>query len=400
MRVIVVGSERNLFKEGSAARERILGYGALFEELHIIVFTGRGSEFKQQKIADNVFVYPTRSWSRFFYVSGAKKIARRLRNSFLKHPLPDTRIVVSAQDPFESGLVAKQIAPLFGARLHLQIHTDFLSPYFSSSILNRTRVAIAKKILPLADSVRVVSKSIEQGLIESGLVSREKIKVLPIYVDVSTFDEHVVIEPTSDLRKKFPEFKFIALMASRLAPEKDMGLAIRAVATLAKENPYVGLVIAGEGSEKHRLMKLAHKCDAGRNVRFIPWQRHLGSLYKTANVFVLTSSFEGYGMALVEAALSGAPIISTKVGIAMELKDGKEALLCDVGDEECILKKMRLLVHDQSLRQLVKANARLAMLSHLPDKETYLQMYKESFELAFAGEGGDNVARASLTNTE
>ncbi len=383
MRVIVIGSERNLFKEGSAARERIAGYGALFEELHLIVFTGRGSEFREQKIADNVFVYPTRSWSRFFYVFDAKNIARRLRRSFSTHPLSDSRVVVSAQDPFEAGLVARQVASLFPAKLHLQIHTDFLSPYFGSSVLNRTRVAIAKRILPFADSVRVVSKTIEQGLVESGLVDKEKIRVLPIYVDGSTFDEHVVIDSDTDLRKKFPEYKFIALMASRLAPEKDMGLAIRAIGKLAKENQHIGLVLVGEGPEKHRLMKLAGTCGAGKNVRFLPWQRHLGSLYKTANVFILTSSFEGYGMALVEAALSGTPIISTKVGIAVELKDGKEALLCDVGDEECFLKKMRLLVHDHSLRQLLKANARLWMLSHLPDKETYLRQYKESFELAF-----------------
>lgn len=383
MRVIVVGTERNVFKEGSAARERIVGYGSLFEELHLIVFTGRGAEFKEQKIADNVFVYPTRSWFRFFYIVGAKRIARKLRQSFLENPPLDGKTVVSAQDPFESGLAAKQVAALLSAKLHIQIHTDFLSPQFSVSTLNRVRARMAKGLLPSADAVRVVSQDLKQRLIESRLVEVSKIGVLPIFVDSSSFDEHQLIDSDANLRQKYPEYKFIALMASRLAPEKDIGIALRVLARLAKEEPYVGLVIVGDGPERHRLLKLSHKLKVGSHVRFIPWQRHLSSFYKTANAFILTSSFEGYGMALVEAALSGTPIISTRVGIAAELKDGKEALLCDVGDEECFIKKLRLLIHDHSLRQLLKANARLAMLSHLPDRATYLKRYQESFHLAF-----------------
>src|SRR3989344_1163711 len=138
MKVLSIGSDRNIFKEGSAVRARMLEYGRLFEELHIIVFVNRfkindlGFKVKKVQISKNIWVYPTHSLSRWFYVFDAirigKSIIEKARNDF----------VVSGQDPFECGLAASRIAHLFTVPLHIQIHTDFLSPHFrSASLLNR-----------------------------------------------------------------------------------------------------------------------------------------------------------------------------------------------------------------------------------------------------------------------
>ena len=109
MKVLSIGSDRNIFKEGSAVRARMLEYGRLFEELHIIVFVNRfkindlGFKVKKVQISKNIWVYPTHSLSRWFYVFDAirigKSIIEKARNDF----------VVSGQDPFECGLVALKI---------------------------------------------------------------------------------------------------------------------------------------------------------------------------------------------------------------------------------------------------------------------------------------------------
>ena len=63
--------------------------------------------------------------------------------------------VVTTQDPFECGLAGFLIARIFRARLHIQIHTDVMSPYFANeSTLNRVRVLIAKFLIPRASGIR------------------------------------------------------------------------------------------------------------------------------------------------------------------------------------------------------------------------------------------------------
>ncbi len=384
MRVIAIGTERGLFKEGSGARIRIAKQGALFEELHIIVFTKKDKIFFEQKIADNVFVYPTRSWSRLWYIRDAVAIARRCMAQWVISPPRDGKTIVSGQDPFESGLAALKIAQLLNAPLQLQLHTDMFSPLFTRSWLNHLRVFWARRLLPRAAVVRVVSDSIKERLVASRLVSQERVVVLPVYVDLTSFGQELPIEPTHDLRALFPEFKFIALTASRLTPEKDIGVAVRAIAALSKEAQHLGLVIVGEGPEKMALTRLARHLSIDHRVRFLPWQKHLGGLYRSANVFVLTSSFEGFGLTIAEALLSGTPVIATRVGLAQELHDGSEILTCAPGDVSCFVKKIRLLMNDHALREVLTVNGRQAMLRRMPDEETYQRLYKSSFELAFS----------------
>ena len=124
MKVLSIGSDRNLFIEGSDVRRRVVEYGKLVEELHIIVFSTRKLHITNYMlcVADNVFLYPTNSWSRWFYIFDALKIAKfALKNN--------AQWLVTAQDPFESGLASWLIKRKLRIPLQLQIHTDFLSPY-------------------------------------------------------------------------------------------------------------------------------------------------------------------------------------------------------------------------------------------------------------------------------
>ncbi|MBI1755217.1 hypothetical protein HYR65_02955, partial [Candidatus Azambacteria bacterium] len=133
MNVLMISTDRNIFKEGSEARARMARYGALADELYIIVLTRRRAGCAQTQIASNVRVYPTDSRSRWRYVFDAARIGKKLVAPTL----------VTAQDPFECGLAGWRVARHFKAPLQLQIHTDFLSPYcLRESFLNKIRVRI------------------------------------------------------------------------------------------------------------------------------------------------------------------------------------------------------------------------------------------------------------------
>lgn len=372
MNVLSIGTDRTIFTEGSAARTRMVEYGRLFTELHIVVFAKSGLGLKVEQIAPNVWVYPTQSRSRLFYVSNAYKVAKKVGTQ------KTGEWVVSTQDPFETGFVGMGLSRVLRAPLQIQIHTDFLSPYFrSSSFLNRIRVFMARLTLPHADRIRVVSERIKQSLEKAGYKLKTKPVVLPIVVDVEKIQ---TAQPLIDLHKKYPQFSKIVLMASRLEKEKNIPMAIEAFKTALKEIPGAGLVIVGKGGEEKRLRDYALREGLEKNVVFEGWQQDLVSYYKTADVFFSASLYEGYGLTLVEAALSGCPTVASDVGVVGYELPYAACASYPVGDWEAAASQLGRVLREDEFRSHLGDEALNAMKKHVVSHDVYLARYKESLE--------------------
>ena len=377
-RVLVIGTDRSIFKRGSAARERMIEYGKLFQQLHIIIFTKIFKKFEIEKIAENVWIYPTKSWSRLFYPSNAVKIAKKeFGKSF-----PEMINIISTQDPFETGIAGWLLARKFQIPLQIQIHTDFLSPYFwKESFLNKIRVIIGKFLIKRADCLRVVSNRIKDSLLLQPTIYnlQPSITVLPIFVDI----EKIKNTPASfDIRKKYPQFSFIIITASRLEKEKNISLAIDAMNELARRYPKIGMVIIGDGREKGKLKNLVAKYNLQKNVIFEGWQNDLISYYKTANVFLSASFYEGYGLAIVEALACGCPVVSSNAGIAGEIiSEGENGFVCPVNDKNCFIRRIQEIMKVPSLKEKLGINSKILISEKLTmTKEEYLSKYKQVVE--------------------
>src|SRR3989338_7077911 len=110
MNILTVGTDINIFNQESAVARRVLEYGTLVDELHIIVLSGRG--FSTTKLGDNVFVYPTNSLFFPLRVIDAYRIGKKICSQ--RH-----FDVISTQDPAESGLVGAWLKKKF--QISLQI---------------------------------------------------------------------------------------------------------------------------------------------------------------------------------------------------------------------------------------------------------------------------------------
>ena len=364
----MISTDSNILKEGSAARARMAFYGGACGELNIIVASVGGSQ-KPVKIAPNVFAHPTASSNKFSsrkeLISGGKKFSAD---------------IVTAQDPFETGFAAWLVSKRIKAKLQIQIHTDFLSPYFSRwSPLNKIRVLIAKFILPKADGIRVVSERIRNSLKTENLKLKTVPVILPVFIDIEKIRK---ITPTADLRKKYPQFDFIILMASRLTREKNIGLAIRAMSDVVRNHPKAGLVIVGNGPEEHNLKLKIKNLKLDGNVAMELWQNDLFSYYKTADAFLLTSNYEGFGMALVEAASSDCPVVSTDVGIIDGVfKHEENVLVCPIGNSICIAEQLNRMISHPQIRTEIILKAQTALEALVMSEETYLKRLKASWEI-------------------
>lgn len=377
LRVLVIGTDRSIFKRDSVARERMIEYGKLFQQLHIIIFTKKFQKFEIEKIAENVWIYPTRSWSRLFYPFDAVKVAKAQFGKFLTEIIN----VISVQDPFETAISGLLLAKKFKLPLQVQVHTDFLNQYFlKESILNKIRIIIGKYSLKRADRIRVVSKRVKDSLLLNlGENLEPKIDILPIFVDT----EKMINTPANfDIKKKYPQFSFIILMASRLEKEKNIALAVGAMKDLVRNYSKIGLVIVGDGREKNKLKRLVAKYGLDKNVIFEGWQNDLISYYKTSNVFLSTSFYEGYGLTVIEALACGCPVVSSDVGIASEMViDGENGFICAVADSNCFKRKILVLVGKPNLRISLSVNSREFVANKLMEsKDGYLFEYKRIME--------------------
>ncbi len=400
----MLSTDNKILEEGSEANLRMKEYAGLFEELYIIVVSLKNPhlnpppDYRGRKTEEGkLFIYSTNSWNKLSALWGAYKIGKRiLGDNNVRLPRPEygarndnASWVITAQDPFELGLIGYLLKRKFTVPLQLQVHVDFLSPYFwHESLKNKIRVFLAKRLLPWADGIRVVSerikKSIESslrgGVCDDAAISRDcfarprndKIIVLSIFVDTEKIKNASV---KFDLHKKYPQFDFILLMASRLSPEKNIGMAIEAMPVVIKKYPKAGLVIVGAGSDMETLRL---RSGNNPNIIFEPWTEDLASYYKTSDLFLLTSLYEGYARTVIEAMAAGLPVIMTDVGLAGDLvKDGQNGYVLNAGDKRGLVERILKLIENKPLREEFSKN-NLEAVGRLPSKEEYLKQFRES----------------------
>lgn len=374
MNILAINLDKGIFKKNSASRKRLEEYAGLPDKLFVIVWTKN----KEKPIfsGNKLFIYSTNSRFKIFYYLNSFLIAGKIIRS-------DKIDLIFTQDPYETGLAGWLLARRYKIPLQFQIHTDFLSPYFwKESFLNKIRVLLAKFLIPRANCIRVVSERIQNSLVASGY-TLNPITVLPIFVDARKIQKTPIIV---DLRRKYPQFDFIILMASRLTKEKNIVLAIEALAEVVKKYPKTGLIVAGEGPERQNLEFRIKNLGLDNNIKIENWVNYetLISYYKTADLFLLTSNYEGYGMSAVEAMAAGCPTVMTDVGLAGEILIDKEnGLVIPIGDCQKLTEAILSLIENSKLRIHLADNAK-KIIDFWPTKDEYLKEYYKSWASCLA----------------
>ena len=131
----------------------------------------------------------------------------------------------------------------------------------------------------------------------------------------------------------------IILGAGRLNPHKDFRTLVRAFKCV-RQQCEAQLVIIGEGGEREELESLINDLGLTDSVQLPGFVRNPYAVIARSNVFVLSSSSEGFGNVLVEAMALGVPVVSTDCpnGPAEILEGGKWGRLVSVGDVKAMSK--------------------------------------------------------------
>ncbi len=107
----------------------------------------------------------------------------------------------------------------------------------------------------------------------------------------------------------------------------------------------------------------------------------LAGLYSRADVFVLASRFEGYGMALADATAYGLPVVATNAGAIPEAVPAEASILVPPDDASALANALRRVISEKSFRETLAANARAAA-SHLPAWRDQATLFARAVEAA------------------
>jgi|SRR3989344_5140822 len=209
-----------------------------------------------------------------------------------------------------------------------------------------------------ASRILTISKSSADDIIKTYRIPPAKVMVTYLGVKPAvSLEPHIYL--MDDLRKRFGIAKSYILFVGTLQPRKNIERLIQSYSKLQQSKdvpPPVQLLVVGKkGWLYDQILSAPLKYNVEKSVLFLDFvtDDELGVLYKNATFFILPSLYEGFGLPVLEAMKQGCPVITSKVSSLPEA-GGDAALYVDPESVEDITKKMKQLLTDEKLQELLR----------------------------------------------
>jgi len=194
--------------------------------------------------------------------------------------------------------------------------------------------------------VTAVSKSLRRDTMMT-LGTKRDIRVIPNFIDCTQYRKRV--DP--DLRRQLsPAGESVVMHVSNFRPVKRLDVVLDVFLHVRRKTP-ARLVLVGDGPDREALETRVRHLGLTNNVVFAGEQQDLVGWLSAADVFLLPSSQESFGMAALEAMACEVPVVASHVGGLPELvHDGETGFLCDVNDVDGMAERALVALLDRDLR--------------------------------------------------
>lgn len=223
-----------------------------------------------------------------------------------------------------------------------------------------------------ADSVVSLSKGVKYDLCRNFSVSEDRVRVIYNPIDLESIDR--LKQETADIKRGNT-----LVAAGRLTRQKNYPMLLKALSELKGQIDY-HMFILGKGELEDEIKEQIRTEGLEDRVTLLGFQSNPYKYIANADVFVLSSDWEGFGHVIVEAMACGAAVVSTDCpyGPGEIISDHINGLLIPVGDSDGMAGAIRELLSDEALRQTLRTNAYERALDFSRDK--IVRQYEELFE--------------------
>ena len=331
-------------------------YAERLDGLHVLVRSHAGASLRS--LDDHLELGP-RLWSYPFSVSQRWRypaVAYRLGKELLRTMPID---VITAQDPFLTGLVGWMLARRYGLPFNLQIHFDILdNPYWLlERPVNLALHVLAHWLVRRADTVRVGTTREHRKLCGYGLAP-ERVTVAPVPVDLTRF-----VNPNGRLLRDAllaGRFTRLVLWVARLVPQKDGKTLLKAAARVVKERPQTRFVLVGRGPQERALRAYAEKLRLGDHIHFAGAVDHQTAVayFSACDVLALSSLYEGTALVLLEAAAAQRPAVTTDVAGAEDVvQEALSGFIVPIRDDAALADRLNVILDSSRLARTMGRRA-------------------------------------------
>ncbi len=241
--------------------------------------------------------------------------------------------------------------------------------------------AITRFSILQSDGLSAVSQFLKDETVRSFSVPEDRIDVIPNFVDTEVWRRDR--EPCHR-SKLAPEGQKIVMHVSNFRPVKRV-LDVVEVFAKIREKVKARLVLVGEGPDRPRALSRAADLGLGDDVLFLGRHGSVEELLSCADLFLLPSSSESFGLAALEAMACGAPVVASNAGGLPEvIEDGVSGYLFPVGAiDDMAAAGVRILSDDAFRKQMSLAARTLAVERFSAD--AIVPMYEALYERVLAG---------------
>ena len=284
--------------------------------------------------------------------------------------------------PYETALASTMVDVVSNNQIDL-LHVHYAIPHAAAAYMAKQILAKKNKKIPVITTLHgtditlvgrdktyspVVTFSMEESDILTAVSNNLKeetyrnfsinkdIEVIHNFVDVKRFNK----KPVDAFRKLIsPKGEKIIVHASNFRKVKRVEDVVSAFLLIQKEIP-CKLLLIGDGPERPAIESMTRDCPSYEAIKFLGKQEQMEDILPIADLFLLTSEYESFGLAALEAMAAEVPVISTNAGGLPEIIiDGVCGYMSPVGDVEDMSRNALKILKDEKTLQQFKANALL-----------------------------------------
>ena len=189
--------------------------------------------------------------------------------------------------------------------------------------------AITKFSIEKSDRLTAVSRFLHDETFEAFGCTACQVQVITNFIDPTVYDR---ARYTGEQRATFDAGRKVLMHVSNFRPVKRVVDVVRVFARVDREIPSV-LVMVGDGPDRVKAEEEARRLGVERSVFFLGRIDVVAPLLAGADLFLLPSESESFGLSALEALASGVPVVASRTGGLPEVvQDGETGFLCPVGD--------------------------------------------------------------------